>query len=211
MPKFHYSTSGKLAVLGEIESGQIGIMAAVKKYGIPKTTLVKWRHRYELYGYEGLETQTRNRSYPAELKLQAVTDYLYGGLSQYQVIDKYKIASRTQLSNWVKKYNGHSSLQTYTGGAKAMTKGRSTTWQERIDFQTVKLAMQAAPRSTPMLHSDRGFQYTSLSFKKILDAGKLTQSMSRVGRCIYISFYNNERLQAKLNGLSPVEFRTKAA
>ncbi|OMC62603.1 transposase, partial [Paenibacillus odorifer] len=26
-----------------------------------------------------------------------------------------------------------------------------------------------------------------------------------------IHFYNNERLQAKLNGLSPIEFRTKAA
>ncbi|AFH60309.2 IS3 family transposase [Paenibacillus caseinilyticus] len=27
----------------------------------------------------------------------------------------------------------------------------------------------------------------------------------------YIDFYNNERLQAKLNGLSPMEYRTKAA
>nr|WP_256975700.1 IS3 family transposase [Paenibacillus sp. MY03] len=27
----------------------------------------------------------------------------------------------------------------------------------------------------------------------------------------YIRFYNYERLQAKLNGLSPMEFRTKAA
>ncbi|MWC28351.1 IS3 family transposase, partial [Paenibacillus sp. MMS18-CY102] len=27
----------------------------------------------------------------------------------------------------------------------------------------------------------------------------------------YIHFYNYERLQAKLNGLSPMEFRTKAA
>ncbi|WP_441910048.1 IS3 family transposase [Paenibacillus sp. MCAF9] len=26
----------------------------------------------------------------------------------------------------------------------------------------------------------------------------------------YIHFYNYERLQAKLNGLSPMEFRTKA-
>ena len=33
-------------------------------------------------------------------------------------------------------------------------------------------------------HSDRGFQYTSRTFhKKLLDAG-MTQSMSRVGRCI---------------------------
>ncbi|SDP20669.1 Transposase InsO and inactivated derivatives [Paenibacillus sp. yr247] len=112
-------------------------------------------------------------------------------------------------------------------------------------FQTLKLAMQTATNSTPMLHSDRGFQYTSLSFKKLLE-GKIVQSMSRVGRCIdngpmesfwgtlkcekyylrrvyptfeelqkdidtYIHFYNNERLQAKLNGLSPMEFRTKAA
>jgi putative transposase len=114
----------------------------------------------------------------------------------------------------------------------------------RLVFQTVKMALEAAPGSTPMLHSDRGFQYTSSRFKRLF-AGKLTQSMSRVGRCIdngpmeafwgtlkcekyylhsystfeqlqkdideYIRFYHNERLQAKLNGLSPMEFRTKAA
>ncbi len=112
-------------------------------------------------------------------------------------------------------------------------------------FQTLERALQAAPGSKPMLHSDRGFQYTSLDFKKILDENKMSQSMSRVGRCIdngpmesfwgtlkcekyhlhryetfddlkrdieaYICFYDNERLQAKLNGLSPMEFRNKAA
>ncbi|MDG0871267.1 IS3 family transposase [Paenibacillus thiaminolyticus] len=112
-------------------------------------------------------------------------------------------------------------------------------------FQTLKRALQEAPGSKPMLHSDRGFQYTSLDFKKLLDDNEMTQSMSRVGRCIdngpmesfwgtlkcekyylhtyhtfeelekdiqaYIHFYNYERLQAKLNGLSPMEFRTKAA
>lgn len=112
-------------------------------------------------------------------------------------------------------------------------------------FQTVKKAIKAAKGSRPMLHSDRGFQYTSFKFKKILKKGKIVQSMSRVGRCIdngpmesfwgtlkcekyylhtyqtfeelekdieaYIHFYNNERLQAKLNGLSPMEFRNKAA
>jgi putative transposase len=50
-------------------------------------------------------------------------------------------------------------------------------------FQTVKLALQAAPDNTPMLHSDRGFQYTSIKFKKFF-AGKLIQSMYRVGKCI---------------------------
>lgn len=111
-------------------------------------------------------------------------------------------------------------------------------------FETLESALQTTPKSQALLHSDRGFQYTSLAFKEMLDDAKLTQSMSRVGCCIdngpmesfwgtlkcekyylhtyrtfealqkdiddYIEFYNNERLQAKLNGLSPVEFRTKA-
>lgn len=51
-------------------------------------------------------------------------------------------------------------------------------------FQTLKLALQEAPGSKPMLHSDRGYQYTSLDFKKLLDDNEMTQSMSRVGRCI---------------------------
>lgn len=140
MPKIHYSSAEKLAVLTEMESSRIGMTAAVRKFGIPKQTLAKWRHLYELYGIDGLEPQTRNRSYSAELKLQAVKDYLNGGLSQYQVIDKYKIASRTQLSDWVKKYNSHSSLHTYSGRARAMTKGRSTTWEERIDIAVFCIA-----------------------------------------------------------------------
>lgn len=112
-------------------------------------------------------------------------------------------------------------------------------------FQTFDAAIQHATDVKPLLHSDRGFQYTSLSFQKHIAPFHVTQSMSRVGRCIdngpmesfwgtlkcesyyldkfdtfdelkeaierYIHFYNYERLQAKLNGLSPMEFRTKAA
>ena len=118
----------------------MGVKMAVKQYGISKTTLAKWRRRYRVHGYEGLEIRTRNRSYSAELKLQAVKDCLYEGLSQYEVIDKYKIASRNQLASWIKKYNGHSSLKAYTGEKTAMTKRRSTTWQERIEIVLYCLA-----------------------------------------------------------------------
>ena len=33
-------------------------------------------------------------------------------------------------------------------------------------FETLRQALQAVPASTPLLHSDRGFQYTFLSFKR---------------------------------------------
>ncbi len=35
-----------------------------------------------------------------------------------------------------------------------------------------------------LLHSDRGFQYTSHSFKNFVEKHQITQSMSRVGKCI---------------------------
>ncbi|MDQ0899435.1 transposase [Paenibacillus sp. V4I7] len=121
MSKRKCGAAEKLIILNEVSSGQIGFLAAAKKYEINKTTLMKWQRRYKLYGYEGLESRAHNRSYSAELKLGAVKDYLEGGLSQYQIIDKYMIANTKQLYDWIKKYNGHSSLKAYKGEAKAMT------------------------------------------------------------------------------------------
>lgn len=135
-----YGATEKFAILQELEEG-LGTRAEIaQKYNISVTTLVKWRHLYEKDGIVGLEICTHYKSYSAELKLQAVLDYLSGQYSQYEIIDKYNISSRTQLKKWLDKYNGHSSLTAYNGGAKAMTKGRITTWQERIDIVLYCLA-----------------------------------------------------------------------
>ena len=51
-------------------------------------------------------------------------------------------------------------------------------------FKTFDMAHKEYPDATPLFHSDRGLQYTSKIFhKKLVDAG-MTQSMSRVSRCI---------------------------
>ncbi len=53
-----------------------------------------------------------------------------------------------------------------------------------IVFNTFDKALAANPGATPLFHFDRGYQYTSKTFRQnIIDAGK-TQSMSRVARCI---------------------------
>lgn len=114
-----------------------------------------------------------------------------------------------------------------------------------LAFKTLDMALETCPDASPMIHSDRGFQYTSYGFKRRLDAAGMKQSMSRIGRCIdngpmeafwgilkcekyylhkyhtfedlaqaideYITFYNTKRLQKRLNGLSPMEFRASAA
>ena len=51
-------------------------------------------------------------------------------------------------------------------------------------FDTFDKAVSANPEATPLFHSDRGYQYTSKAFRqRIINAG-MTQSMSRVARCI---------------------------
>lgn len=132
--KNEYNGIEKLAIINELATGESTREKVAHKYKINVSTLVKWRHRYELYGMDGLEIRIRNQRYSVELKNQVVQDYLSGKYSQYELIDKYQIASRTQLKSWIDKYNSHSSFKSVNEGAKAMTKGRSTTWQERMDI-----------------------------------------------------------------------------
>ena len=64
----------------------------------------------------------------------------------------------------------------------AYTMGYSN--NNRLVFDTFDIAVQKYPEAKPLFHSDRGFQYTSKVFRAKLDAQVMTQSMSRVGRCI---------------------------
>ncbi len=134
-------------------------------------------------------------------------------------------------------------LDLYDGSIISYVLGHSN--NNQLVFDTLDQALAVSPGDHPLIHSDRGFQYTSHGFKRRLDKAEMTQSMSRVGRCIdngpmesfwgtlkcekyylhkydtfeelclavdeYIQFYNHDRLQKRLNGLSPMEYRAKAA
>lgn len=54
----------------------------------------------------------------------------------------------------------------------------------KLVFETFDIAHKTYPNVTPLFHSDRGYQYTSRNFKAKLDQAGMTQSMSRVARCI---------------------------
>ena len=51
-------------------------------------------------------------------------------------------------------------------------------------FDTFDKAVAANPDTHPLFHSDRGFQYTTRAFHTKLERAGMTQSMSRVGKCI---------------------------
>ena len=51
-------------------------------------------------------------------------------------------------------------------------------------FDTFDKAIESNPNAHPLCHSDRGYQYTSRTFHAKLEAAGITQSMSRVAKCI---------------------------
>ena len=51
-------------------------------------------------------------------------------------------------------------------------------------FDTFDIAVKNNPDAHPLFHSDRGFQYTNRTFHAKLAAAGMTQSMSRVAKCI---------------------------
>ena len=67
-------------------------------------------------------------------------------------------------------------------------------------FQTYEQAIRNNPEATPILHSDRGFQYTSKIFQT-----KLKEAIES-----YINFYNNVRLQERFRDMTPMEVRLEA-
>ncbi|MDT2683330.1 IS3 family transposase [Enterococcus gallinarum] len=57
-------------------------------------------------------------------------------------------------------------------------------------MNTVKKAVRKNPGVRPLLHSDRGFQYTSYDYKALEVRYRFTKSMSRVSHCL-----DNQRIE----------------
>ena len=136
MVKKEFTTEEKIqAVKLHIRDG-MGYREISKHYGVPIRTLREWVRQYQTFGVEGLMEKGRNQSYSAELKRCAVEEYQSGKGSLQDICIKYKIHSDRQLRNWIKVYNGHKELRPSRGRGSDiyMTKGRNTTYEERVEI-----------------------------------------------------------------------------
>ena len=78
----------------------------------------------------------KNKVYSAELKIQAVEEYLSGKGSQREICKKYGILAKRTLEVWIIWYNGHREFEERSSakGEIYMTKGRKTTQEERAEI-----------------------------------------------------------------------------
>ena len=134
MPKNKISIEEKIHAVTLYLEGKESHDKIAARLGVCPSSVWQWIRNYESMGTEAFTLKV-NKKYSKELKQQAVSDYLSGHGSQDDICKKYGIRARSKLQLWIKKYNGHEELKSSgAGGRIIMTKGRKTTFDERIEI-----------------------------------------------------------------------------
>lgn len=135
MSRKKISPSEKLQAVQEYLAGKGSMETIAAKYGITYTPFRKWLAKYESFGSNAFVRTGHNASYSSAFKMNVVNAYLSGEGSYRELAIKYKIANPDTVRCWVMKYNGHEELRvSETGGYSIMTKGRKTTFDDRVEI-----------------------------------------------------------------------------
>jgi transposase-like protein len=132
--KAKFSFEAKMDIIQRCLKGKSSINQEAKCLGINKNRIYECILLYQSLGNAGFITTSKNTVYSSYLKQNAVLDYLEGNGSYLDTCKKYGIRSSTQLRNWIMKYNGHEKLKASGTGGSIMIKGRTTTFDERIEI-----------------------------------------------------------------------------
>ena len=134
MSKTDLSAQDRISAVMQYREGNISQRKLAEQFNVSLATVQHWIRNYESIGEEAF-LMSGHKSYSKELKLQAVQDYLAGQGSLNDICKKYGIRAISKLGEWIKKYNGHEELKASgTGGTVTMTKGRKTTFEERVEI-----------------------------------------------------------------------------
>ena len=134
MSKRKISAEDKIYAVNLYLDGKESQHQIASMFDVSLASVQQWIRNYESMGTDAFALKGRKK-YSKELKQQAVLDYLTGHGSQDDICKKYGIRARSKLQNWIKKYNSHEELKSSgTGGNIIMTKGRKTTFDERVEI-----------------------------------------------------------------------------
>lgn len=134
--KTKYSAEEKIRAVKEYLDGKDSMNSIARRMDVAFQSFKQWVKNYEAMGSDAFSTY-QNKHYSKIEKEQAVAAYLAGEGSLMDICQRYKILSTRQLRSWIKKYNGHEELEASgTGGTAIMTKGRKTTFEERVEISS---------------------------------------------------------------------------
>ena len=128
------SPEEKIEWVEKIIQNKESVYSVASKIGVHPSSIDTWVRNYKSIGAEVFFRKGWTKRSSAEKKA-AVEDYLAGKGSLRDICAKYKITDTYQLRTWIKQYNGHEILKSSgIGGSPIMTKGRKTTFEERVEI-----------------------------------------------------------------------------
>ncbi len=138
---YRYSVEDKINAVQDYLSGkkncrqiceEIGMNYNQSRGGMIRT----WAKKYVEFGEGAFYNKPYNKSYSADLKLQAIESYFSGEGSISDICIRYKIRSSSILRRWIKKYNANRELKDYCPKREVyMAEAkRKTTIDERKDI-----------------------------------------------------------------------------
>ena len=134
MARSRHSIEQKLSALRMMEEETYTWKEIEEAHDVSEHTLRVWKVKFETGGIDALKESRTWKLYTKEQKIAAVRDYL-DGVTMVEVLSRHQISSRSVLYRWIKKYTSHSELtDSRKGMDRAMTKGRKTTFEERMEI-----------------------------------------------------------------------------
>lgn len=134
MHKAKICAEEKRNTVKDIIAGKKSIAHAAVRLLVTHNAVGSWIDSYKGNGASAF-SHLNNKHCSRECKRQAVAAYLNNEGSLSEISKRFGLRSNKQLRNWIKKYNGHEELKASgTGGTSIMTKGRKTTFEERVEI-----------------------------------------------------------------------------
>ena len=134
MYRNRYSPEEKIRLVKKVLEGKQSLNSLAASWKIDFATLKGWVRNYESIGSDAFYINGWTKR-STEEKEAAVIDYLNGKGSINEICKKHKISDTKTLRSWILKYNDHEKLKTSnTGGSTFMIKGRTTTFNERVEI-----------------------------------------------------------------------------
>lgn len=134
MYKKRLSPEEKIHFIEKYKRGEGSYASIAADAGVNRRSFRQWVRNYDACGPDVFFKRHHQR-YSVEFKETAIHDYLSGVDSQDAICRKYGLRSRRQLQDWIMKYNSHEELKpSGTGGSTIVTKGRKTTFDERVSI-----------------------------------------------------------------------------
>lgn len=137
-----YSPKEKYQIISEVMDGRHSVNTVAKKYALSWRTINDWIRKYNDEGVEGLKESTTWKRYDSELKRKAVLAVINEEMSLSRATVFFQLSSTSVLRKWISRYTSGETLKSTSKGSvpKTMTKGRKTTYQERIEIAQYTIA-----------------------------------------------------------------------